>query len=292
MRLLDRYLLRELLLPLAFCLGGFLILWIAFDLFAELPVFQRNGLGAAEIAQFYLITAPQFLAIVLPVALLLALLYALTQHARHHELTAMRAAGISLWRLSVPYFGVGLTLSLGLFAVNEWVVPDTDDRAEALLNRRDTERAVVRNFGFTNARENRKWTMSAFNLETGEMTRPQVRWTDAAGEWWWLFAAQGRFTNGCWTFTEAKTFRQPSATNAFLEFVDEAATVTKLEFRETPEEIRSEVRISGGLRLRKSRSMDIPVVDLLDYLRLHPTLPPADHAWLHTKLHGRLASPC
>jgi lipopolysaccharide export LptBFGC system permease protein LptF len=36
MRLLDRYLFRELLVPLAYCLGGFLIFWNAYDLFTEL----------------------------------------------------------------------------------------------------------------------------------------------------------------------------------------------------------------------------------------------------------------
>ena len=36
MRLLDRYLLRELLVPLGYCLGGFLVFWITFDVFSEL----------------------------------------------------------------------------------------------------------------------------------------------------------------------------------------------------------------------------------------------------------------
>ena len=40
MRLLDRYLLRELLVPLAYCLGGFLVFYIAFDLIFEINRFQ------------------------------------------------------------------------------------------------------------------------------------------------------------------------------------------------------------------------------------------------------------
>src|SRR5688572_14934754 len=98
MRLLDRYLLRELLVPLIYCVGGFLIFWISFDLFSELNEFQRNKLTAKDIAEYYLVSAPEFLSIVLPIALLLALLYALTNHARHHEITAIRAAGVSLFR--------------------------------------------------------------------------------------------------------------------------------------------------------------------------------------------------
>src|SRR5438034_5144486 len=119
MRLLDRYLLRELLVPLGYCLGGFLMFWVAFDLFTELEGLQEYKMHASDIARYYLVRTPEFLVMVLPIALLLALLYALTNHARHHEIAAMRAAGVSLWRLAAPYFGVGLAASMVLFALNE-----------------------------------------------------------------------------------------------------------------------------------------------------------------------------
>src|SRR5688572_4408672 len=102
MRLLDRYLLRELLMPFAYCLGGFLLVWISSDLFDKIGDFQEARLTALDIAEYYVVKSPELLAIVLPVALLLGLLYALTQHARHNEITAMRAAGVSLWRLALP----------------------------------------------------------------------------------------------------------------------------------------------------------------------------------------------
>ena len=44
MRLLDRYLLRELLIPLSYCLGGILIFWISFDLIAGIDDLQRRQL--------------------------------------------------------------------------------------------------------------------------------------------------------------------------------------------------------------------------------------------------------
>ena len=46
MRLLDRYLLRELLVPLGYCLCGFLIILIAFDMVFQLHVYQENRLLA------------------------------------------------------------------------------------------------------------------------------------------------------------------------------------------------------------------------------------------------------
>src|ERR1035441_4190356 len=103
MRLLDRYLFRELLTPLAFCLGGFLIFWISADVFKSLSEFQDDKLRLPDIVEYYLAMTPEFLVMVLPIALLLALLYTLTNHARHNEITAIRTAGVSLWRLCVPY---------------------------------------------------------------------------------------------------------------------------------------------------------------------------------------------
>src|SRR5207237_5597104 len=136
MRLLDRYLLRELLVPLAYCLCGFLIFWVFSDLFTTLPDFQKRKLLPLDIAEYYLVSTPEFLVVVVPIALLLALLYALTNHSRHHEITAMRAAGISLWRLCLPYLAVGFVASLGLFALNEFWVPESVAAAEQILNRR------------------------------------------------------------------------------------------------------------------------------------------------------------
>ncbi|HYG33933.1 MAG TPA: LptF/LptG family permease, partial [Clostridia bacterium] len=165
MRLLDRYLLRELLVPLGFCLSGFLLLWVSSDLISELGSFQEKKLLPGEIVEYYLVKMPSFIVIILPIALLLALLYALTNHARHHEITAIRAAGVSLWRLSLPYFLVGLICSLVLFALNEFWVPDSDEKADRIENRHKTEngqtskRAVAQdkifNRGFNNARDQR-----------------------------------------------------------------------------------------------------------------------------------------
>ena len=123
MRLHDRYLFRELLTPLAYCLGGFLVFWISYFFFTQLDEMQEHKLRLFDCAEYAVAMMPGFFVMVLPIALLLALLYALTHHARHHELTALRAAGISLWRLCAPYFAVGLLASGIYFFLNEVAVP-------------------------------------------------------------------------------------------------------------------------------------------------------------------------
>ena len=162
MRLLDRYLLRELITPLFYCLCGFLILFVFGDLFGDLSDFQKKKLLVRDIIEYYIATTPEFLVQVVPIALLLALLYALTNHSRHNEITAIRAAGISLWRLCLPYTVVGFLLSLGVFALNELWVPKSSERADRILfrhvqNSNAPEPGMLPTSGLANLREGRTW---------------------------------------------------------------------------------------------------------------------------------------
>lgn len=297
MRLLDRYLLRELLVPLGYCLGGFLIFWVASDLFTELGSLQEHKMRVGDVAEYYLVRAPEFLVVVLPVALLLALLYTLTNLARHHEITAIRAAGVSLWRLAVPYFAVGFAASVVLFAMNELWVPDSEDQAQLIKDRRlqtrqtQAERHLIRNLGFTNARDGRRWQVGVFNEETAEMFNPQVAWAQPDGSSRWIFAERAMRSNGVWTFFNVKEYTAGAGANAALIPGEQTNVLTLVEFTETPDEIRSEIKISKRLSLRKARRADLPLSEILDYLRLHPNPNRSDRFWLHTKLHGRLAAP-
>jgi len=281
---------------LGFCVGGFLLAWVAFDLFENLADLQKKHLGAGDIAELYLVQTPEFLVQVLPVALLLALLYALTTHARHNELTAMRAAGISLWRLALPYFGVGLLASVALLLLNEFWVPDTARHAERIESRRlasltASDPDVVRNFGFTNTRDRRTWQMGAYHQQFGTMSQVQVDWALPDGERRWLFAGRGHLTNGVWTFYEVKEFREDPATPGRLVPALHTNVLVLPEFSETLEEIRSEIKISRRLGPRTARGLDIPIAEIRDYLRLHPNPSRSDQNWLFTKMHGRLATP-
>ena len=296
MRLLDRYLLRELLVPLGYCLSGFLIFWIAFDLFTELGELQDHRMRAGDILQYYLVKSPEFLVVILPMALLLALLYTLTNHARHHEITAIRAAGVSLWRLCLPYLAVGLVATLVLFVVNEFLVPDSAEAAEVIKNRRVSRpkgslpRTQVRNLGVPNDRDGRKWQIGMYNSETGEMLNPQVMWTQPDGSQLWLIAERAIYTNGVWTFFKVREYHEMAQTNAMLVPGLQTNVLAVPEFSETPEQIKSEIKLANSLSLRGRRA-DVPITEILNYLRLHPRPARSDRFWLYTKLHGRLAAP-
>ncbi|TAK98604.1 MAG: YjgP/YjgQ family permease [Verrucomicrobia bacterium] len=297
MRLLDRYLLRELLKPLALCVGGFLLLIIAIDASNRLGEFQAHKLHFGDVCLYYAVGLPQIVVQIAPIGVLLALLFTLTNHARHHELTAMRAAGVSLWRMAVPYFAVGLLASVAMFAVNEYWAPDSDAKSDAVLRRRDApqpaakDRAIVANLGFTSSKdaERRTWLIGAYDPRNDTMFNVQVDCTGPGGTRW-LTAERGNYTNNIWIFFGVREFRQNPATSRTVPTL--VTNVLALpEFSETPEEIDSEINISSRLNSRLARGVDIPVSEILNYLRLHPHPSASDRHWLYTKLHGRLATP-
>ena len=298
MRLLDRYLLRELLVPLGFCLAGFLVFWIASDLFVSLGELQKKGMGAGDIVEFYLVKLPEFLVLVLPIALLLALLYALTNHARHQEITAIRAAGVSLWRLSLPYLGVGLVASVALFAMNELWVPQSAELAQAIERRHQAPNPLApgrneyRNLFFENTRDGRRWRIGVWNTVTGEMIEVGVYPAERSGSQpWELRAERARCVDGLWTFYNVLVLKETADTNAPPVPTLRTNVLAVPEFRETPEEINSEIKIRESMTLRAAKKADVPIKDLVNYLRLHPTPLRSDWYWLHTKLDGRLAAP-
>jgi lipopolysaccharide export system permease protein len=300
MRLLDRYFLRELLIPLGYCLGGLLVLWIAFDVYGNLNEFQRDGLLGWDIAEYYLVEAPEILVVILPVTLLLALLYSLTNHARHNEITAARVAGVSLWRLVVPYLGVGLLISLGSFALNELCVPKSAEAAKRILTRRLgpgsglAEAGEARELAFRNERDRRDWVIGLYNTDTGEMLNPVVGWHDAEGSYLQILARRAARVNGVWTFYDVEEFKTDIHTNLWPGPVLETNLLAMPEFSETPEQIKSEIKISSSLALPgtgKTKKSDMSVAEILNYLRLHPHPSLSSRCWLYTKLHGRLAAP-
>jgi lipopolysaccharide export system permease protein len=296
MRLLDRYLFRELLAPLAYCLGGLVLLGNCFSLFGELSELQDRKLHLLDVLGYCAAITPEFLAMILPITLLLALLYTLTNLSRANELTAMRAAGISLGRICLPYLAVGCALSVAVFFLNEFLVPRSTDWKNHILSRYvqkpgDVEsKTEFRNFGFTNARGHRAWFIGEYHLATAEMFRPQVDWYASNGSIQLLRADRAAFTNEAWTFFNVAEFSQADASAPLAPSLTTNVLVMP-DFDETPNQIRSEIKISSYQSLKRDRSSDIPLTDIFAYLRLHPNLPPADSGWLFTKFHGRIAAP-
>lgn len=296
MRLLDRYLLRELFVPLSYCLGAFLVFWIFFDLYSQLPDYRNAGFGLSDYLLIYVYKLPDILLIVMPVGLLLGLLYTLTNLTRYNELVAMRAAGVSLWRLSIPYFVVGFMFSVFLTLLNDVWLASSSEKAQEMLERNDTKKKDpkdkwVNNLPFRNERDARTWNFNAYNLDTSEFRDVQVTWNLPDGTRQIILSKSGGWNGSNWLFTNAlhMTFMR---TNSSVP--DERIVTNRLEmpiFSETPDQIRSDVKINGLNAKSLAKNVQLSLPEIRHYLKLHPDLSPDRRALLLTQMHGRLAAP-
>ena len=285
---------RELLVPLGYCLGGFLIFWITYDLFTELNNFQSRQLGLGDIVEYYVATAPALLVTVIPIGLLLALLYTLTNLARHHELTAIRAAGVTIWRLTVPYFAVALAGSGLLFFLNEMAVPRGAEKAERILNRhtggQSTDPRWQKNVAFRNDRDQRLWHIGAYNVVTYEMRKMHLEWRLADGATRVLDAEGAQYTNGMWVLFTVQEVVIPAG-SALAPPARRAEVLPMPDLSETPRLVLSEIKISGMDSIKTARKAQLSIREIKEYLALHPQLDDHRRDLLRTMLHSRFAAP-
>lgn len=293
MRLLDRYLLRELLVPLAYCLCGFLIFYIAFDLIFQIHQYLEKQMTFLDIVEYYVLTLPELLAEqVMPVSLLLALLYALTNHSRHNELTAMRAAGVSLWRLALPYFGVGAAFGVIVFFISEYWLPPSAERAKYVLERRQNTRLNrdwYPGLDFYNAIDRCHWLSGPFNLKTSEMRQPKVTWDSTNGSSRMIDADRAIFANGQWTFFNARVWDRGSNDIGFLNGISNS--ILRVDLPETPAWLKSEIKVNNLSPADAAKGFHFSIREILNYLRLHPRMNTSKRAMLETQLQGRIAAP-
>ena len=290
MRLLDRYLLREFVVPLFYCLAGFQIFWTAFDLFSNLQMYQEAGLRPGAIAQLYVMRTPELLTTVVPIALLLASLYTLTNLARYNEITAVRAAGISLARLSAPFFLVAGLMGGTLFWITEFVAPNATAEAQRMLGRNNSPGSRTLNFAFQDGTDSQTWIIKQYDPQTRTMEQPSLSWESEA-ERLELFAANGGWTNGGWVFHDVsiKAYTTNSGNLPERDFKTNVFSSTGINI--PPERLMAEAKISTLDQLDNAKSVRMSLAEIREYQALLTEAHGKKHALLLTQFHGRVAQP-
>ena len=133
MRLLNRYLLRQLVAPFVFALGALTSLMLLSQVAKKFGALVGKGLPWGVIAEVFALSVPFIVAMTLPMAVLLAVLYAFTHLAADNEITAMRASGISVYQILAPVMAWGIFMSAFNFAFVDQVLPRSNARLRGLL---------------------------------------------------------------------------------------------------------------------------------------------------------------
>lgn len=112
LRRADRYLLREILLPLLVAVVAVAMVVFLFQARRLASAALGLGLRLDDVAVIFVSALPPFLVLAIPIAYLLAVLVGLGRLAQDRELIALRAAGASPWRLARVPIGLGIAVTL------------------------------------------------------------------------------------------------------------------------------------------------------------------------------------
>ena len=132
--LLDDYVLRDFFLYLGLILATIMVLVLVFTLFELLGDIMRNQTPAIVVAEYLLNVTPYLLYNAAYVIVLLAVLITFGLMNRSNEITAIKATGVSIYRIVTPVLVASAFLAAGLFFADQFYLPHANKRQEALHN--------------------------------------------------------------------------------------------------------------------------------------------------------------
>ena len=213
--LFDRYLIRRFLGFFLGALAVFLSIFLVVDLVENIDKFIDNELGFSTILNFYVNMFPFYIHIAIPMASLLAIVFHLGKLNKLNELTAIKAFGISLYRVALPFLLLGLVLSYASFQFEDKIVVPSNQRVyeikrDYMSRRRQIDRRLRNNI-FLQLESGRVLNIRTYDTssDTGQYATLQfiengqlaerwdartIRWDEDS--WQFIRVEKRRFENG------------------------------------------------------------------------------------------------
>ena len=130
--LLDRYVLRSYLRYLLMTGLSIYVIFLVVDFREMIDDVINSRVPGALVLNFFKYRSPWIIGQILPVACLVSTLLAFGVLSRFNEITAMKAGGLSLYRISLPVLGATILVSTFAFGLQGYVMPFSNQRASQL----------------------------------------------------------------------------------------------------------------------------------------------------------------
>ena len=131
-QVVDRYVLQSFLFWFGLLLIGLVLMTHVYTFFDLLSDIVKNHIAMSRVFTYLFFLTPQLIFDLAPMSVLVAVLITFGVLTKHNEITAMKASGVSLYRLGVPVLAVALLMSGTLFAFAHYYVPDANRKQDAI----------------------------------------------------------------------------------------------------------------------------------------------------------------
>ena len=231
-RILDRYILAEWAKVFALSMLSFMGLLLLSEGYNWIPDFLGWGASIGTIVSYLLLGLVKSLSMLIPISLLISVIFVLATMNRNQEISAARAAGIGMWRLTAPLWAAGLFMAGLLSLLNAVLVPEALEARNGLVE--EAQFAALKAKGgaalpkgqassvsFENSAARRLWLISSLGLTTGQAFEVIVHTFDEKNREVRCITARfaefkrigGRWR---WTFREGRDLRFDPATGSLM----------------------------------------------------------------------------
>lgn len=212
LKILDKYVLKELLYPFIFGIAAFSSIFIASTMLFKITQYiTKYGASWDSVARLFMYNLPEIINYTFPMSMLLASLMAFGKLSGSSEIVAMKSGGISYYRIVAPVIVVGFIVSMFSVVWAEKVVPQCKARAGYILsveirhNTRPTvkDHIILKTFSganqsitYANTFDEKKGVMSKVTIEefeNGQISRVQT-------------AKEAHWENGNWRMVDGHIF--------------------------------------------------------------------------------------
>lgn len=133
-RLLDLYILRRFFSCFALLMATFVFLFETFTFFELLDDIARHRVPFLIVVNYFRYLAPYLLYQLAPLGALVAVLVTLGVMSKNNEIVAIKASGMSLYRLAIPLLLAGMALAATMVILDDTYLPYANQRQDALRN--------------------------------------------------------------------------------------------------------------------------------------------------------------
>ncbi len=170
-KILDRYIIKEIMSFVALTASALTIMLIVRTLFYSMDLLINEKVAWLYVVKLILYRLPAYLVLTFPMSLLASSELAIGRLSTDGEITAMRAAGISLHRIIIPFVAAALVISILSFLINDYIVPEANRAHQNIIRENVLKKGpsyIRRNLFFRDA-GNRYFYINRFNEENMTM---------------------------------------------------------------------------------------------------------------------------
>ena len=182
MLIITRYFTREFLKIFFLCMGSFIALYILVDLFERLDDMIKNQVTFGLLIEYCLCSIPLIIYQLCPMGVLLCTFITIGLFVKHNEIMALRAHGVSLYRVLKVFIFIAISLCIFSLWLQEYVMPTTNQIVREIKNvniKGKKVSKIFKKFHYWYRSQDVIYNIDYFDPDTNQLQKITVLYFDA-----------------------------------------------------------------------------------------------------------------